>query len=368
MSKLAVVPVTFPSARYDAIVGHGALDELGDRLDALAAGRHVAVVTDASVAPLYAEGVVRSLEEAGFRTDVLAVPAGEKSKSWAQAGLVLDWLAERGFDRTDTLVALGGGVVGDLGGFCAATYLRGIAFVQAPTTLLAQVDSSIGGKSGVDLAAGKNLAGAFIQPLCVVTDTSTLATLPASEWASGLGEVIKSAVLDGEDFLSWLEGHAGELLDREPSAVDEAVRRCVAFKARVVGADERESGVRESLNLGHTLGHAIEKVAGYGTVPHGVAVAEGLRFALHLAVSLNGVDFSFQVRVQELLDRFGLFRVADIGQADALRLAMSSDKKARAGTIRFVLPLEPGGHVVQGIDQSVLRQELDAYMRQGRGK
>ncbi|MHB9003206.1 MAG: 3-dehydroquinate synthase [Coriobacteriia bacterium] len=367
MTGLTVLPVVFPSARYEAVVGPGALAHAGTLLGPLARGRHIAVITDTVVGPLYAEVLVRSLQRAGFLVDTLTVEAGEPSKSWERAGQIVEWLAECGLDRTDTLVALGGGVVGDLGGFCAAVYLRGIAFVQVPTTLLAQVDSSIGGKTGVDLRAGKNLAGAFIQPLCVIADTSTLATVPESEWKSGLGEVVKSAVLDSEEFLSWLESHAGELLARTPAAVDETVRRCIAFKAGVVGADEREAGVRESLNLGHTLGHAIEREAGYGVVSHGIAVAEGMRFALHLATALGHADPQFRDRVLRLLDLLGLVRLADIGAPDALRLAMSSDKKARAGTVRFVLPLAPGRHVVEGVEQALLATELEAYVRQGRG-
>lgn len=367
MTAIKPLPVVFPSARYEAFVGSGALEQAGVLLDPLISGRRVAVVTDTVVGPLYADSLVASLQRAGFVVHTLAVDAGEPSKCWSRAGQIVEWLAECGLDRTDTLVALGGGVVGDLGGFCAAVYLRGIGFVQVPTTLLAQVDSSIGGKTGVDLSAGKNLAGAFIQPLCVIADTSTLATVPESEWKSGLGEVVKSAVLDGEDFLSWLEASADDLLARQSTAVDEMVRRCIAFKAGVVGADEREAGIRESLNLGHTLGHAIEREAGYGTVPHGIAVAEGTRFALHLSAARKGIDASFGERIQRLLDRLGMFRMADIGAPDALRLAMSSDKKARAGTVRFVLPLAPGEHVVEGIDQSSLATELDAYVRQGRG-
>ncbi|PKQ29350.1 MAG: 3-dehydroquinate synthase [Actinobacteria bacterium HGW-Actinobacteria-10] len=367
MNRLAVVPVVFPSARYDVFVGPHALEKAGSLLAPLASGRRVAVITDSVVGPLYADALIQSLEGSGFLVDTFAVEAGEPSKCWDRAGEILEWLARCGLDRTDTVVALGGGVVGDLGGFCAAVYLRGVAFVQVPTTLLAQVDSSIGGKTGVDLVAGKNLAGAFIQPLCVIADTAALATVPHSEWQSGLGEVVKSAVLDSEEFLSWLESHAGELLARTPTAADETVRRCIAFKAGVVGADEREAGVRESLNLGHTLGHAIEREAGYGVVPHGIAVAEGMRFALHLATALGHADPRFRDRVLRLLDLLGLVRLTDIGTPDALRLAMSSDKKARAGVVRFVVPRAPGEHVVEAIDPAVLVNQLDVYVRQGRG-
>lgn len=357
------VTVEIPGRRYDVSIGRGLLERVGRTVAPLFEGARVALVTDSHVGPLFADVVAESLREPGFDVDVITIPAGESSKSWAVAGEVVERLAELGLDRTDAVIALGGGVVGDLAGFCAAVYLRGIAFAQVPTTLLAQVDSSVGGKTGVDLTAGKNLAGAFIQPAAVIADTGTLESLPEHEWRSGLAEIAKSAVLDGEGFLGWLELHAREMMSRQPDAVQEAVRASVAFKGRVVASDERESGDRESLNLGHTLGHAIERVAGYGIVPHGLAVAEGMRFAARLAVRVAGADPGFCERQERLLDALGLTRRTDSWDTDALRLAMSADKKARGGTPRFVLPTAPGSFVVTTVDESLIAEEMRAWAR-----
>jgi 3-dehydroquinate synthase len=314
-------------------------------------------VSDETVSARFGTTVQSALASAGFDVTEITVPPGEGSKSWERAGEVLGRLALAGLDREDVVVALGGGVVGDLAGFCAAMYMRGIEYVQVPTTLLAQVDSSIGGKTGVDLAAGKNLAGAFRQPALVVTDTDTLASLGSDDWRSGLAEVAKTAILAGEDELSWLEGNADALLRRDRDAVAYAVCMCVAFKAGVVASDEREAGGRECLNLGHTLGHAIEKVAGYGTVPHGVAVAEGLRFAAGLAED-DGAPRAWTRRVGRLLDSLSLPPVELRSDAAALREAMGADKKTRAGRVRFVLASAPGEWECRVVEDDRLRERL----------
>ncbi|TLM97432.1 MAG: 3-dehydroquinate synthase, partial [Actinobacteria bacterium] len=300
------MPVEVPGARYEVTVGPGLLGEIGATLAALTTARTIALVTDESVAERYGMAVDTSLARAGFRVHAFTVPAGEASKSWAIAGQLLEALAGQGVGRGGLVLALGGGVIGDLAGFVAATYMRGIDFVQVPTTLLAMVDSSVGGKTAVDLAAGKNLAGAFKQPLAVIADTDVLTTLPESEWRSGLAEVAKTAVLDGEEFLSWIEAHADQLLGRDQQALTEAVVRCVRFKAGVVARDEKEEGPRECLNYGHTFGHALEKVLGYGTVTHGAAVAEGMRFAARVSVELAGAQTSFVRRQDRMLDALGL--------------------------------------------------------------
>jgi 3-dehydroquinate synthase len=363
-----VVRASTDSAAYDIEIAPGLLDRCGERLGALVEPRNVAVITDTTVAGIYGERVATSLEDAGFAPRLLTIPAGEESKSWETAGRVLEELAAVGLDRTDVVLALGGGVVGDLSGFCAGVYMRGVRFVQVPTTLLAQVDSSVGGKTAVDLVAGKNLAGAFVQPLLVLADTSVLVTLPEGEWRSGLAEVAKSAILDGEAFLSWLEFSARAVTAREPDAVTEAVRASVAFKARVVEGDERETGPRESLNLGHTLGHALERVLGYGTLPHGVAVAEGLRFAARLAERVLGVEPGFRERQDRLLDAMGLPALVGDFDTDAIRLSMSLDKKARGGVPRFVLATAPGEYVVTQIDSDVLAEELESWRRTAAGR
>jgi 3-dehydroquinate synthase len=290
------VPVNVPGAAYGVVVGAGTLDECGTTLRALSTARTVALVSDETVAARYSTRVDIALARAGFKVLSLTVPPGESTKSWAVAGQLLEEFARQGLGRTDVVVALGGGVVGDLTGFVAAVYLRGVEFVQIPTTLLAMVDSSVGGKTGIDLRAGKNLAGAFKQPTVVFADTETLATLPEFEWRSGMAEVAKSAVLAGDEFLGWLEAQSAQLMQREQRAVEEVVRRCVEFKAGVVARDEREEGPRECLNYGHTLGHALEKVLGFGTITHGAAVAEGMRFAARVSMDVGHADSEFVKR------------------------------------------------------------------------
>lgn len=360
----AAVTVTVRSTGggYAAVVGRGLLGGLGERLrGVLPHVTRVAIVSDASVAPLYAPAAEASLRTAGLAVTLLTVPAGEGSKSWEQAGELLGAFAAEGLERTSAVVALGGGVVGDLAGFCAATYLRGLPVVQVPTTLLAHVDSSIGGKTGVDLPQGKNLVGAFWPPVLVLADTSTLGSLSEVEWRSGLAEVAKSAVLAGEREMVWLEEHAARLVRRDPEAVDLAVELCVAFKARVVSGDERESGDRECLNLGHTLGHAIEAVAGYGVVPHGLAVADGMRFAARLAERLGLADSAWTCRQEALLDSLSLVAGGAAFNREALDEKMRSDKKVRGGRVRFALALAPGICEVREIDDDVLAERLAAW-------
>lgn len=352
------------SGLYPVHIGSGIVDLCGSLVREHSTARTAAVVTDSNVQALLGVRVVASLEAAQFRVVQVTVEPGEASKSWARAGEVLEALAAHGLDRGDIVVALGGGVIGDLAGFCAAVYMRGISYAQIPTTLLAQVDSSVGGKTAVDLAAGKNLAGAFLQPRAVVADTDSPRTLLELEWRSGLAEIAKSAVLDGEEFLSWLETHAQGLVDRDPETVKHAIQASVEFKARIVAGDERECGVRECLNLGHTLGHAIEKVAGYGAVGHGLAVAEGMRFSARLAARIEAVSPEFVSRQEALLDALGLVELSSVYDSEMIRTAMSSDKKVRNGAVRFVLATSPGEHVVRGVDGGVLQEELREWMRE----
>jgi 3-dehydroquinate synthase len=274
---------------------------------------------------------------------------------------LLEAFSERGIGRDDVVIALGGGVVGDLAGFCAATYARGIGLVQVPTTLLAQVDSSIGGKTGVDLPRGKNLVGAFWPPLAVITDTTCLESLPEAEWASGLAEVAKSAILDGESSFGTLSRDSAALAGRDASAVDRAVLMAAALKVRIVSDDERESGAREALNLGHTLGHAIEQVAGYGVVAHGVAVAEGIRFAARLAEEVLRVDPGWAAEQDRLLEGLGLVRGGCAYAPAEILSAMRADKKARGGEIRFVMSTGPGEWQVRPVTDAVLMAGLDKW-------
>ena len=356
-----IVDVVVGEVEYDVVIGAGVLAELGSRVRAVARSTRVALVSDTNVADLFGTKAAASLVSAGFDVFPLSVAPGEQSKSWQVAGELLEAFANLRLGRHDMVVALGGGVIGDLAGFAAATYLRGIDFVQVPTTLLAQVDSSIGGKTGVDLPAGKNLVGAFKQPRLVIADTETLLSLSDSEWASGSAEVAKSAVIDGEAFLGWLEAYAEELRRREMIVTADTVARCVEFKSRVVRSDEKEGGVRECLNYGHTLGHAIEKVAGYGVVTHGVAVAEGMRFAARLAVEAGQGSVEFVRRQDLLLDSVGLPSMETSYGPDALLEAMHSDKKARAGHVRFVLCDAPGQWRCEPVADEMIRQHLAAW-------
>jgi 3-dehydroquinate synthase len=365
--KPVIVPVPVPEAPYEVVIGPGILEDTGKLVRLVSKARKVAIVTDENVGDLFGLPVESKLIEAGYEVHPLSVKPGEESKNWAVAGEVLDALAGLRLDRGDLVIALGGGVVGDLAGFAAATYLRGIDYVQIPTTLLAQVDSSVGGKTGVDLRAGKNLAGAFKQPILVIADTATLGLLPEQEWVSGLAEIAKSAVIGGEEFMSWLEANAEPLSARDEEAIVEAVSRSIRFKSRVVSADEREAGPRECLNYGHTFGHALEKVAGYGSYPHGIAVAEGMRFASRLAVEAGSASRELVQRQDSLLDRLGLSAIPERYEPAELLAAMYSDKKAKQGAVRFVLPAEPGVWECVAVGESVIGEHLEAWSASKRG-
>lgn len=360
--KPSVVKVDLPHGGYDVVIGQELLPELGARVRAAVRGQRLALVTDSTVGDLHGVQIEAELVRGGLNTDGFTIPAGEQSKSWAVAGELCEAFAAVGIDRRDAVAALGGGVVGDVVGFAAAVYLRGVDFVSLPTTLLAQVDSSVGGKTGVDLAAGKNLAGAFKQPRLVVADVALLDTLPDIEWQSGFAEVAKGAIIDSEQFCKWLEKSSAKLIAHDRATVIEAVRRAVEFKARVVVVDERESSVRECLNYGHTLGHAIEKVAGYGAVPHGHAVAEGIRFAAGLAVEVGVADAAFAARQGALLDGLGLKRMELRLDAGELLSAMKSDKKARGGQVRFVLAAAPGKWEARPVSDEAILAGLRAYL------
>ncbi len=357
-----VIPVEVPGAAYDVVLGTGIMRELGARVRTALAAHKVVLITDANVGEAHGVDVQAELLRAGFEVEGFTVVAGEQAKAWAVAGALLEAIASAGLDRRDAVVTLGGGVVSDLGGFVAATYLRGVDFVNIPTTLLAQVDASVGGKTGVDLAAGKNLAGAFKQPRLVVVDTAFLETLPDEEWASGFAEIVKAGAIDGVELFDWLEANAEALAGRDESLVFEAVRRSIEFKARVVAGDERESGRRECLNYGHTLGHAIEKVLGYGEFTHGEAVAEGMRFAALLASKMLDAEATFAPRLGALLDTLGLPHHRLDLDPEQLLAAMHSDKKARGGEVRFVLVRRPGVWSCTPVGDVVIRDALAEFL------
>lgn len=350
-------------AGYDVMVGSGTIAAVGETVTATTRARRAVIISDTNVAPLYTAAVTASLAAAGVESEIIVFEAGETSKNWETAGMLVSHMANRRLGRDGAVVALGGGVVGDLAGFAAAVYVRGIPVVQVPTTLLAQVDSSLGGKTGVDLPAGKNLAGAFWQPSAVISDISVLATLPDAEWASGLVEVAKSALLAGEAETQALERDAHHLRFRDHVAVRHAVLMAAGFKARVVSDDERESGSRECLNLGHTFGHALERVVGYGTISHGVAVAIGMRFAARLAEELVGAEPRLTQRIDTLLDMIGATDAMPTGIVpERIIEAMLGDKKARGGVVRFVLLRDPGDWVIVPVEAAVLERHVESVL------
>jgi 3-dehydroquinate synthase len=333
------VPVSLGERSYRILVGNGLLARLGPECARLDLGPRVAVLTDANVGPRYGQAAVASLAGAGFDPCVITIPAGETAKSLAQLARCYDSLAQHRLERASFLVALGGGVVGDLAGFAAATYLRGIAFVQVPTTLLAQVDSSVGGKTGVNLRAGKNLVGAFHQPALVLCDLETLATLPRRELRAGLAEVIKYGAIRDAALFGRLERDLERLLALEPKSLAAVIARCCELKAEVVAADEREGGLRASLNFGHTVGHALEAVSRYGRYLHGEAIALGQVVAARLSVDQAGLAPTDAERIGHLLARAGLPVAVNLraAQRPSLLAAMRLDKKVRGGEVRFVL-------------------------------
>jgi 3-dehydroquinate synthase len=359
------LPTSAPSAvdrSYDITVGRGLLPTVGAAVKA-AGGRRAVVIADAAIAATHAAAVETGLRSAGIEATAVIVGSGEGSKSITEAGRLWDALAERAVDRRTHVVAVGGGVVGDLAGFVAATFGRGLAFWQVPTTVVAQVDSAIGGKTGINLTTGKNLVGAFWQPRGVIADIDTLATLPAREFVSGFAEVVKYGMILDAAFFSWLEGNIGPLLARDPAALAHAVERSAALKAGVVEQDERElTGLRAVLNYGHTFAHAYETAAGYGTLLHGEAVAIGMARAARLARDLGRVSTDLVVRQDRLLLGLGLPVEPPPGAdlpVEALLEIMTRDKKAVGGELRFVLPARIG-HVelVAGVPTPLVRRAL----------
>lgn len=331
---------------YPIYIGEGLLSKAEYIVPHLA-GRQVAVVTNETVAPLYLDKLTSALSSQSVTPIVL--PDGEAFKQWETLQAIFDALLKARHDRRTTLIALGGGVIGDMAGFAAACYQRGVDFIQIPTTLLSQVDSSVGGKTGINHPLGKNMIGAFYQPKAVVIDTSTLATLPARELSAGLAEVIKYGLICDEPFLTWLEAHMDALRALDGSALSEAIARSCAAKARVVGADERETGVRATLNLGHTFGHAIETHMGYGVWLHGEAVAAGTVMALEMSRRLGWIDEVERDRGIRLLQRAGLpvTPPAEMSPEDFLE-HMAIDKKVLDGRLRLVLLKRLGEAVVTG--------------------
>jgi 3-dehydroquinate synthase len=339
-----IVNVELGSRGYQIKIGRGLFSHLGRDCARLGPGRRCAVITDANVARRYGAEARRALSAAGFETVQITVPAGETAKSLKSVQLCYDQLAAHRLERKSFIVALGGGVVGDLAGFVAATYLRGIPFVQVPTTLLAQVDSSVGGKVGVNLKAGKNLVGAFYQPRLVLCDLNTLKTLPKRELRAGMAEVIKYGIIYDAKLFTRLEKEVGRLLKLEPQLLAAVVARCCEIKAEVVRQDETESGLRAILNFGHTIGHALEAISKYGKFLHGEAISIGQVAAAKLSSQLTGLPKEQAERICDLFERAGLPTELKLsaGQRKELVHAMRLDKKVSSGEIKFVLAKEIG--------------------------
>ncbi|MDR3307868.1 MAG: 3-dehydroquinate synthase [Coriobacteriales bacterium] len=343
---------------YDIRVGHRLLTNLGVHLrEASGASKatKAVVITDSNTGPLYLAQVKAGLEKANFEAFDLTIPAGEASKGIDVAHELWEALAYLGLGRDGVIVALGGGVVGDIAGFVASTYMRGIDCVQVPTSLLAMVDSSIGGKTAINLDGGKNLVGTFKQPAYVAADLATLATLPADEWENGFAEIAKSALVDSAQFTQWLVDNAAGLVAHDEAIVQEAIVQSLTFKARVVAHDELEKGLRECLNYGHTFAHALESVAGYGVISHGRAVAEGMRFAARLAIEAIAAPQEFANAQDALLDKLGLTPITTPYAANELFERMFSDKKVRNSELRFVLATAPGTWETVVVDPDLVK-------------
>jgi 3-dehydroquinate synthase len=338
------IAVPLGQRSYQIKIAPKLLPRLGEECRRLKLGARCAVISDANVAPLFARKAITSLKRAGFAPVLIKVPAGETAKSLANVQRCYDQLAAHRLERKSFIVALGGGVVGDLAGFVAATYLRGIPFVQVPTTLLAQVDSSVGGKTGVNLKAGKNLVGAFHQPRLVLCDLDTLKTLPKREFRAGLAEVIKYGIIYDEPLFHRLERDLPKLLARKPAVLAPVIARCCEIKADVVGQDETESGLRAILNFGHTIGHALEAISSYGKYLHGEAISIGQAAAAQLSCALTGLPTHHASRITNLFKRAGLPIAVKLtaAQRRALFAAMRLDKKVSAGVVKFVLATRLG--------------------------
>ncbi len=365
------VAIDLAERSYSILIGSGLLGDSHTYAD-LPAADAALIVCSAIVEPLYAERLSQALAPHFRKLHRVVLPDGEEHKTWQTLNLVFDALLQHRCDRNTVLFALGGGVVGDMTGFAAASFMRGVPFVQVPTTLLAQVDSSVGGKTAINHPLGKNMIGAFYQPRLVVCDADTFKTLPQRELSAGLAEVIKYGPIADMAFLDWIEANLAALMARDPAALALAVKRSCEIKARVVALDERESGLRAILNFGHTFGHAIENGMGYGQWLHGEGVGCGMVMAAQLSWRLGLVNEAFVQRLTRLIERAGLpivgpqLPVSGNGEtqgqsnADRYLSRMRGDKKAQAGAIQFVVIDRPGSAVLRSAPDDLVRQVIDA--------
>lgn len=350
--------VALDERAYDIHIGRGLIDR-GDLFASVLKRKRAVVISNDIVAPLYAARVLDALDSVGVAHQLVVLPDGEAHKDWTTLNLIFDALLGARVERSTTLIALGGGVIGDMVGFAAATYQRGVPFIQVPTTLLSQVDSSVGGKTAINHPLGKNMIGAFYQPAQVVCDLDTLATLPAREFSAGLAEAIKYGPIADMAFLGWIEDNLAALVRRDTAALAHAVRRSCEIKAAVVGRDERESGLRAILNFGHTFGHAIEAGLGYGQWLHGEAVGCGMVMAMQLSRGLGLVDDALVDRFTRLVRAAGLPVQGPRLGADRYLELMRLDKKAEAGDIRFVVIESPGRAGTRAAPEALVREVLE---------
>ena len=357
-SLLHRVPIELGERSYDIRIGTGLMDDPAAWAD-VPSSTQALIVTNTTVAPLYASRLASVLAPKHKAVRVVALPDGEEHKNWQTLNLVFDALLANACDRKTVVYALGGGVVGDMAGFAAASYMRGVPFVQVPTTLLAQVDSSVGGKTAINHPLGKNMIGAFYQPRLVVCDLETLSTLPAREFSAGLAEVIKYGPIADMPLLDWLDANIEKLMDRDMPSIAHAVRRSCEIKAWVVGQDEREAGLRAILNFGHTFGHAIEAGLGYGQWLHGEAVGCGMVMAAQLSQRLGLVDGAFVARLTALLRKAGLPIVGPALGADRYLELMRVDKKSEGGEIKFVVIERPGRAGVRAAPEAIVREVIE---------
>jgi 3-dehydroquinate synthase len=364
----SIVPVSLNERSYKILIQAGLLAKLGGRLDELGVRGKAGIVTDRHVARHYLNDLVRTLDRSGIEAVPIVLAPGEQTKRLDTVGHILDVLARYRFERSSYLIALGGGVVGDLAGFAAAIYQRGIPFIQIPTTLIAQADSSVGGKTGVDHRLGKNLIGAFYQPKEVWIDPLTLRTLPRREWTAGLAEVIKYGIIADEKFFSYLERTMPRLRDRESAVVVAAVKRSCEIKAQVVASDERESDRRRILNYGHTIGHALETLGGYKSLVHGEAVGIGLVQEADLACYLGLCDRNVVERIRMVVQAAGLSDHAPSWQSAKIWKAMLHDKKVSHGQVVGVWPERIGQVRMMPIDERSFRRWHMAVQQENSGR
>jgi len=357
------VAIELGERSYSILIGEGLLGQ-AQLFANLPRATSALIVSNVTVAPLYARALREALQERYSQVFLVELPDGESYKNWQTLNLIFDALLAHGCDRKTVLFALGGGVVGDMTGFAAASYMRGVPFVQIPTTLLSQVDSSVGGKTGINHPAGKNMIGAFYQPKLVLCDLSTLKTLPTRELSAGLAEVIKYGPIADSVFLAWLENNIDKLRSGDVDALTHAVQRSCEIKAWVVAQDERESGLRAILNFGHTFGHAIEAGLGYGEWLHGEAIGCGMLMAAHLSAALGLIDETLLGRLQSLVQRAGLPTrgplLSPIDNAGRYLELMQLDKKSEGGAIKFVLLTGDGQTEVRAAPEALVRATIDA--------